>query len=412
MRTADDHRAFAPLPPPAVDDADTRRDDGRAISATLSRPREHHLDAVRGLLMLLGIPFHAAHPFRADGGSWFVLAGERSSALTAAMEFLHLFRMQGFFLLAGYFTAMLLLRQEAGTYLRSRMTRLLPPLLVSLCVLVPIANLLGALQEPDRAAAIARWRWQLTHVGRHTTGHLWFVIVLLYLSVASAAICRALPAVRAGWIAAPAWLSHRTLPALLIALALVTAVVQSALLLAVKVLPEIVNVPGAVIFAAEYLPYFVIGAALHRCQGAYQQFIRTNALVAIIGVVAAIYSVGWSGDLPAFVRRVPAAVAALCLTQVIVAGAATVFTAGRAWIKELVDASFVIYLVHLPLLIGLFWIVDSLTTSIALRFIVPSLLTLLISLLIWREVKRVPLLLFLLSGVRGREPRPALPPPG
>lgn len=361
--------------------------------------------------MLLGIPFHAAHPFRADGGSWFMLSGERSPALTAAIDFLHLFRMQGFFLLAGYFTAMLLLRQGSGLYLRSRLTRLLPPLLVSLCVLVPLANLLGALQETDRAAAMAHWRWQLTHIGRHTTGHLWFVIVLLYLSVAAAALCRAMPALRQIRITAPAWLNRRTVPVLLVALAILTAVSQSALLLTTKVLPEVVNVPGAVVYAAEYLPYFVVGAALNRCQGAYQHFNRPHLTVGIIGAVAGVYCVGWGGDLPAVAKRVPAAIAALCLTQVIVAGAATLFTAGRAWIKELVDASFVIYLIHLPLLIGLFWIVDSLTTSIALRFIVPSVLTLLSSLLVWQEVKRVPLLLFLLSGVRAKTPRPAPPLP-
>jgi hypothetical protein len=114
-----------------------------------SSRREHHLDAVRGVLMLLGIPFHATHLFRSNGHSWMVHYIDASRVLTVTMEFLHLFRMQGFFMLAGYFSTMLLTRRSVVEYARSRMTRLLPSSVTALLTLVPAMNWLAESQSAE-----------------------------------------------------------------------------------------------------------------------------------------------------------------------------------------------------------------------------------------------------------------------
>ena len=90
------------------------------------RERFHALDGARAIMLLLGIPFHTAAMYSLNGG-WLVDAHEPSRAASLISTLVHAFRMQGFFILAGFFAAMLLARRPPGQWLSSRVKRLLVP---------------------------------------------------------------------------------------------------------------------------------------------------------------------------------------------------------------------------------------------------------------------------------------------
>jgi hypothetical protein len=72
----------------------------------MSDPRRHDLDALRAAAMLPGIVFHAALAC-APGVPWLVRDSQQNVALSVFAAAVHGFRMPLFFLVSGYFTAML-----------------------------------------------------------------------------------------------------------------------------------------------------------------------------------------------------------------------------------------------------------------------------------------------------------------
>lgn len=93
--------------------------------------RVHYMDNLRALAMLAGVVFHAAlaysvlvHPF------WPTADAGNSVAVDVAAWFLHLFRMPLFFVIAGFFAAMLVRKRGVGGMLGNRYARILLPFVV------------------------------------------------------------------------------------------------------------------------------------------------------------------------------------------------------------------------------------------------------------------------------------------
>ena len=87
--------------------------------------RYYGLDALRGSMMLLGIVLHSATFYIAAPPPHLPLPADRNTSLVmdAIFAFIHSFRMPCFFVLAGFFTALLVeKRGVAGAY-RNRLAR-------------------------------------------------------------------------------------------------------------------------------------------------------------------------------------------------------------------------------------------------------------------------------------------------
>ena len=107
------------------------------------RRRLHDLDALRGFAMLLGIGLHASLAF--FPAAWWVQ--DRTSSYEGLFdEFLwavHGFRMPVFFLMSGFFTALLWRRRGLGALLKHRLRRVALPLLIGMFTIVPLTSLVG-----------------------------------------------------------------------------------------------------------------------------------------------------------------------------------------------------------------------------------------------------------------------------
>jgi glucan biosynthesis protein C len=91
--------------------------------------RLHALDAVRAGALLLGVAFHASMSFLPGPQIWLVRDAQ-SPAMGLFFIVAHMFRMTAFFLIAGYFGRMLLQKRGTGGFIRNRLTRVTLPMLV------------------------------------------------------------------------------------------------------------------------------------------------------------------------------------------------------------------------------------------------------------------------------------------
>ncbi len=155
--------------------------------ADSSTERLHALDAARGFVLLLGIVFHATLSFLpAPVPVWIVMDDSPSLVLAATFHVLHIFRMSAFFLLAGFFAHLSFHKKGLRGFVGDRLTRIGIPLLVGWPIL--FASILG----------VSIWgAMTMAHGGplprppaypgfpAFPLTHLWFLYVLLLLYAAT-----------------------------------------------------------------------------------------------------------------------------------------------------------------------------------------------------------------------------------
>lgn len=129
--------------------------------------------------MLLGIVLHAGLSFF-DNPMWPVQDASRAPAMALVVMAIHGFRMPLFFLLSGYFTAMLAGRRGLGGLLRHRGKRIALPLAVGMVTIVPLVwavsiwgyaspttVMSGAAPTADTSIWIAAGEGNIEALGRH-----------------------------------------------------------------------------------------------------------------------------------------------------------------------------------------------------------------------------------------------------
>jgi peptidoglycan/LPS O-acetylase OafA/YrhL len=100
-------------------------------------PRRHDLDALRAVAMLLGILLHASLAY-VPNIPWPVQDRQPAPWLLLLFLAIHGFRMPLFFLVSGFFTAMLWQRRGAQAMLAQRYKRVFVPLVLGFCTLLPL----------------------------------------------------------------------------------------------------------------------------------------------------------------------------------------------------------------------------------------------------------------------------------
>ena len=153
--------------------------------------RVHALDHLRALAMLAGVLFHAALAYSPLLHPWWPAADRQHAPLIDALVWLpHLVRMPLFFLVAGYFSASLLQRRGMSGLARQRVRRILLPFLVAWpLVHLSVAMATGWAAEatlyPSPLLQMVR-EWMAMPDAQAPppgTGHLWFLHYLLLFGV-------------------------------------------------------------------------------------------------------------------------------------------------------------------------------------------------------------------------------------
>ena len=158
------------------------------------QPRLHGLDALRGILMLLGVVLHGGASYMASSATpEFPLRDPyRSPLMTIIIAIIHSARMPIFFFIAGFFSHYLYISRSNWSFVKNRVQRILVPFLVGLIILIPATLLsflfaLGSVSyDWDGAASVSyysRYLYGIKLFGNIDEGnelsYLWFLYYLL-----------------------------------------------------------------------------------------------------------------------------------------------------------------------------------------------------------------------------------------
>ncbi|MBC3765519.1 acyltransferase family protein [Neptunicella marina] len=157
---------------------------------TTQSHRLDYLDAARALALLLGIVFHASLSFMPIFIGWAVMDVSTSKLVPYFVLISHSFRMELFFLIAGFFSHMTFHRAGWRTFVKSRAVKIAVPLVVGWFLLRPLlvsgwimgaqsmrgdADITGALQQGF--AGLRNFTQEFL-----TGTHLWFLYYLLLVT--------------------------------------------------------------------------------------------------------------------------------------------------------------------------------------------------------------------------------------
>tara|TARA_Y100001960_G_scaffold313218_1_gene375904 strand:- start:2120 stop:3313 length:1194 start_codon:yes stop_codon:yes gene_type:complete len=152
--------------------------------------RLHYLDAVRAYALLLGIVYHASLSFLPIFIGWAVMDISTSDWVSVFVFISHAFRLEVFFLIAGFFSCMTLQKVGIKGFLTSRFTRIVLPFLLGWILLRPLLVsgwIMGAESMQGEANIIAALVTSFSDfkglsMSLFVGTHLWF---LYYLTIAT-----------------------------------------------------------------------------------------------------------------------------------------------------------------------------------------------------------------------------------
>jgi glucan biosynthesis protein C len=163
------------------------------IVQSAAASRYHALDALRAAMMFLGIYLHAAVAYSPNGG-WPFKPPQLTTTLDYSMIVIHIFRMPVFYVMAGFFAALLLQRYGSRRAIANRFWRIVVPFVVGWIVIYPLAMFLAAFGRRGLDPAI-----DFILSGRFLDHahplHLWFLEYLIVFYVLAAIVVVALPLV-------------------------------------------------------------------------------------------------------------------------------------------------------------------------------------------------------------------------
>lgn len=337
--------------------------------------------------MSLGVILHAGNIYRVDG-AWLVADRQQSVYFNWLVEAIHLFRMPAFFVVSGYFAAMVIARRGGSRYAADRLQRLGLPLLVVWLTL----NLLQQRIDHTPGPAMGSMPWL------PPLYHLWFLLDLLILTPVLVAVFPALRSLAKR-------LDHcERMPAWLPILALVCGVMMlSALarasgygyaqILDLTSLDRLVRALG----------YLVFGMLLHGSVVLKAAFMRLSPWwglpALLLGTWLALQPIpkGWVSESMLFGTLLAAAV----LTAAVLGLCARWFRRDSGFTRALADTSYTLYLVHHLSVVGLGAWLAPLALPAGIKFAVVLLATLVICVAIHQLlVRRVSWIRLLLNGHR------------
>jgi len=391
--------------------------------------RLDYLDATRAFALLLGVLFHACMSFMPVFMGWAVQDISTSPLVAQFVGVSHTFRMETFFLLAGFLSHLTFHRKGAGEFIRARLLRIVVPFVAGWFLLRPLmvsgwimgsASLRG---DADVWAGLVGGFQSLSTLpaGIFTGSHLWFLYYLVLVTTLTL-LLRALAAAAGPWgrallsgaDALAAWLAKS--PFAVPLLALPTAGALWFMRYWGMDTPDqslMPHVPALLIFGG----FFGFGWMLSRQRGLIVQLSRLTLqrwILAALGV-AAILLLGHIERDPAHPRHVAAHVAYAfgysltmwSLALLTIGLFRKFFHKPSPAIRYLADSSYWMYLIHLPLVVWLQVAAAEIPLHWSLKLAAITALTIALSLATYDLFVRSTAIGWLLNG--RRRPRALTP---
>lgn len=358
----------------------------------LNPNRFYYMDNLRAFAMLAGILFHAALAYSPLVHNFWVSAdADKSTMLDMFSWFSHLFRMPLFFFLSGFLALMLLEKRGVKAYLKNRSLRILLPLIVFLPILawVTFESIFWAIENVKNqppilktiAAAMAESTGKSPTI---KTFHLWFLFNLYLFCLLVAALFKT------GFFNNNKFLTKLStkhivfiIPLLLIPSLMTQSAPHPP---ADKIYPELWSF-------GYYGLIFLGGCVLFTRKGLLDQLesYRTYMLVAsLVGFSLYYYLIpkelslaeiiafkkhGPTIDMKHFLLAFLSAFISVYMTLVCVLASRQFLNYQSQFLRFIADSSYWVYLVHLPVLYMVQFMLVDLDLNLWLKFIIGSVVT-------------------------------------
>ena len=352
--------------------------------------RFHELDALRAFAMLLGIVLHTALFFVPDLWSKAYSAegypAEVSGIYTLLFFGIHGFRMPVFFLLSGFFTALLWQRRGLRQLAFQRLKRIGLPLAIGAFTVIPITtfSFLWAFDAEEFSFSWWPFIW-LT-----TLNHLWFLWFLLCLCAGF------ILAVKLGMK-----FSHPAIWWLAVPLSLAPQLLMHEPVFGPDTSEGLIPNP---VVLGYYALFFVFGAFL------FQRKIQISPwwTLALLPALTLVFFGGLTllYDFKQDWAKPLADVLQMAFAWLMCFGLIGLFrliaSRERSWVRYLSDASYWLYLWHLPLIVVAFELLALWRFSIHLKFVLMNLAVTVILLVVYQFGVRYTPIGTMLNGKRTR----------
>ena len=148
-----------------------------------NKQRIHSLDALRGIMMILGIVLHSSETYNIGSESlWLKDPNAGHIFFNYLSEILHIFRMPVFFVIGGFFGAMLFYNKGPRFMITHRVKRIVIPFIVFLFLLHPLIYM--AMSYTSQVFGVSSTAERNTFsFFPHITYHLWFLYYFILITL-------------------------------------------------------------------------------------------------------------------------------------------------------------------------------------------------------------------------------------
>jgi len=384
--------------------------------------RLDYLDAARSIALMLGIIFHASISFMPIFIGWAVMDISTNEFVPIFMLISHSFRMELFFLIAGFFSHMTFHQQGIRGFLRSRMVRLCIPLVVGWFLFRPLLAsgwIMGAQSMRGDVNILSALLEGLKSLGELPNGllvgtHLWFLYYLLLICAAVLLLrqfiglhkpTRSNVTQLADRITV--WICHSRLA--ILALSIPTAGCLWFMDHWGMDTPDrslLPHIPVSLLYAG----FFLLGWLLHRQSSLIDRFASLTWGKFILCIISIVVTISMSSFEMKFGHPqykllkvcflLNYAIMMWSLVSFTLGLCKRVFSAPNKVVRYIADASYWLYLIHLPLIIWLQIAFAELPIYWLIKLVGISSITILISIVLYDAFIRSTFIGVVLSGKR------------
>ena len=380
--------------------------------------RVHALDALRAAMMLLGLVLHSSTSYTQTplGAAWPYQDAATSPLFDVVVFIIHLFRMPVFFVMAGFFAALLYFREGGAGFLANRTRRVLIPLACAWVVVFPLVRV-GFVYAQAGGGSIgwpaAQAQLLSTPYAEPRLAHLWFLYDLFIFYLVA-------------YVVAPLLLT--AVPGLMRAIADrfavlasgYTGVLMATALTTVTLLPmpkpaldtSTAFLPAPAVLAA-YGVFFTFGWLLFTRRHIVSEFARRPFILVGLAVLASVAYLAAAIPYFPIPERAPlhayalAALAVWLWTYAVIGLFLRFAAEPRPLQRYISDGSYWIYLIHLPFTIWMPGLLAPLALPAVVKFAIVVSTTAVVTVATYHFFVRSTLIGAALNG--RRFPR-ALPP--
>lgn len=365
------------------------------------------LDALRGIMMLLGIVLHAASSYslKSEWGTWSVKDPDNNFPFLVLVEYIHAFRMPVFFVAAGFFGALLFYKKGPVALLRNRFQRILLPFVAGVIIIWPLVFIAASFSIAAFEGSSTPYSdaWQaaksLGFIPLKMV-HLWFLYFLVILALASflfAILFRKNTAFTLsfnGWVALilkNSWIRIVTVASFyfLMLIWMGTA----------GIITSVTWIPNYFVLLL-YFIFFSLGWMIYKTESL--RYLNSNSISQLV-IATILFFVSefmpWTSEAWAHtLKQLLTAISGTLFIFGFIAFFLSYFASYSKWLSYLMEASYWVYIVHLPFMLFIPGLMAESGIPVLLKFFITLTTTSFISMLSYKYFVRGTIIGMILNG--------------